>query len=258
MDSWFACHRIAIPVGIEPWGPFVEPLQTSLRIASEFGIVEEPVFELLPQLGIPLQHPARQRLNDIRFRVLRPLQHLMKEAPAEEGIGRFRFQKQNSQVSQGLVRRDPHRTRWEDARFGAQIAKEIGRLDIGQTVVVKDKAIVAVEALEGTDETIRRGQKLAGDGTVVVKMAKPFQDMRFDVPVIGTRTIRTLRQAGAAVLAIEAGKTLIIDKEDVFRLAETVGICIIGLSLGRPAKPDPGKPTSPSPSGQSGSRAPGR
>jgi DUF1009 family protein len=152
-----------------------------------------------------------------------------------------------------LSSRQPTREEWEDARFGAQIAKEIGRLDIGQTVVVRDKAIVAVEALEGTDETIRRGQKLAGDGAVVVKMAKPFQDMRFDVPVIGTRTIRTLRQAGAAVLAIEAGKTLIIDKEDVFRLADTFGICIIGLSLGRPRKAEPGRQADSSPSGQPGS-----
>ncbi len=130
-----------------------------------------------------------------------------------------------------LTARQPTERESEDARFGADIAKEIGRLDIGQTVVVKDKAIVAVEALEGTDETIRRGGRLAGEGTVVVKMAKPSQDMRFDVPVIGIETIRTMREAKAALLAVEAQKTLILDEEDVKRLADESSICVVGICM---------------------------
>jgi len=130
-----------------------------------------------------------------------------------------------------LTARQPTKREREDARFGAQIAKEIGRLDIGQTVVVKDKAIVAVEALEGTDETIRRGGRLAGEGTVVVKMAKPSQDMRFDVPVIGIETIRTMREAKAALLAVEAQKTLILDEEKLKRLADESGICVVGICM---------------------------
>jgi hypothetical protein len=128
-----------------------------------------------------------------------------------------------------LTRRQPTERELEDANFGAGIAREMGRLDIGQTVVVKDKAIVAVEALEGTDETIRRGGRLAGEGTVVVKMAKPSQDMRFDVPVVGMETVRRMAEAKASLLAVEADKTLIIDEEETLELAEGLGICVVGL-----------------------------
>jgi DUF1009 family protein len=107
----------------------------------------------------------------------------------------------------------------------------MGRLDVGQTVVVKDKAIVAVEALEGTDETIRRAGRLAGKGTVVVKMAKPSQDMRFDVPVIGPETIHTMRKAQAALLAIEADKTLVLDEDETLQLSNREGICLMGVRL---------------------------
>lgn len=129
-----------------------------------------------------------------------------------------------------FTRRQPTDKELEDVRFGAEIARELGRLDIGQTVVVKDKAIVAVEALEGTDETIRRAGKLAGGETVVVKMAKPSQDMRFDVPVIGPQTIQAMREGGASLLAIEAGKTLVLDQEEVIDLANRNGICLMGFS----------------------------
>jgi len=130
-----------------------------------------------------------------------------------------------------LTARQPTEKELQDARFGAEIAREVGRLDIGQTVVVKDKAIVAVEALEGTDQTIRRAAKLAGDGTVVVKMAKPSQDMRFDVPVVGVETIRVVAEVKASLLAVEAHKTLLIDEEEALRLADSSGICVMGLSL---------------------------
>jgi DUF1009 family protein len=130
-----------------------------------------------------------------------------------------------------LTRRQPTKRELEDVQFGAQIAREIGRLDIGQTVVVKDRAIVAVEALEGTDETIRRGGRLAGGGIVVVKMAKPSQDMRFDVPVVGLETIRTLEEAGGGLLAVEAEKTLILDLKEVLELSDRSGMCITGLRI---------------------------
>ena len=133
-----------------------------------------------------------------------------------------------------LTRRQPTEKELEDVRFGAQIARELGRLDIGQTVVVRDKAIVAVEALEGTDETIRRAGKLAGGETVVVKMAKPSQDMRFDVPVIGVETIRTMKESGASVLAVEAQKTLVLDEEEVVELANRQGICVMGFTAEGP------------------------
>jgi len=117
----------------------------------------------------------------------------------------------------------------DDINFGLGLARSIGALDIGQTVAVRDKAIVAVEALEGTDNLILRAGRLVGGGITVVKVAKPNQDMRFDIPVIGLRTIKRLINAGAKCLAIEADKTLFIDREASIKLAERKGIAIVAL-----------------------------
>lgn len=115
----------------------------------------------------------------------------------------------------------------EDVEFGFPIAKVIAGQDVGQTIVVKEKMVVAVEAAEGTDECIARAGKLAGAGCVVVKVSKPQQDFRFDIPVIGKKTIETMAAAGAAALAISAGETLIFDRDDVLAEAEKKGIGII-------------------------------
>jgi DUF1009 family protein len=102
-----------------------------------------------------------------------------------------------------LTRKKPSKDEWLDIEFGWKIAKKMGRIDIGQTVVIKDKAVMAVEAMEGTDEAIKRGGQLAEEGAVIVKVSKPGQDMRFDVPVVGTGTIHTIKKAKAGVLAVE-------------------------------------------------------
>jgi len=115
-----------------------------------------------------------------------------------------------------------------DVELGWNIAREIARLDIGQTVIVKNGTIVAVEALEGTNEAIRRGGALAREGTVMVKVAKPNQDMRFDVPIIGVETIRVATQAGLRVIAVEAGKTLFLQADAIANLAGAASISIIG------------------------------
>ena len=115
-----------------------------------------------------------------------------------------------------------------DVELGWNIAKEIARMDIGQTVIVKNGTIVAVEALEGTNETIRRGGALAREGAVMVKVAKPNQDMRFDVPIIGVETIRVATEAGLRVIAIEAGKTLFLQADAIANLAGAGSISIIG------------------------------
>ena len=112
-----------------------------------------------------------------------------------------------------LTKRGPTLSELGDIEFGKKIAKDMGGLDVGQTVVIKEKAIVAIEAMEGTDQTILRGGRIAHTGVVIVKMSKPKQDFRFDVPVIGPKTIRTMIKSRAACLAIESGKTLIIDKK---------------------------------------------
>ncbi len=122
----------------------------------------------------------------------------------------------------------PTAAQQEDIRFGVRIARGIGGFDIGQTVVVKERAVLAVEAMEGTDETIRRAGRLSA-GAVVVKLAKPSQDMRFDVPVIGVKTIAVMAEARASCLAIEAGKTLMLDREAIVAQADRSGIVILAL-----------------------------
>jgi len=119
----------------------------------------------------------------------------------------------------------------EDVDLGWKIAKEIARLDIGQTVIVKNGTIVAVEAFEGTNETIRRGGALAHNGAVIVKIAKPNQDMRFDVPVIGVETIRIAAEAKLRVIAIEAGKTLLLERDAIADLANRSKISIVARLL---------------------------
>jgi UDP-2,3-diacylglucosamine hydrolase len=116
----------------------------------------------------------------------------------------------------------------EDFVFGYRMADAVAALDIGQTIAVKAKAVVAVEAMEGTDEVIRRAGHLAGPGVRIVKVAKPKQDMRFDVPVVGVATVDAMRAAGATALSIDAGRTLVLDGPRVFTSANDAGIAIIG------------------------------
>ena len=127
-----------------------------------------------------------------------------------------------------LSRRAPDGKEAEDFAFGYRMADAIAGLDIGQTIVVKDKAVVAVEAMEGTDAVIARAGQLAGAGTRVVKVAKPNQDMRFDVPVVGVSTIAAMAAAGASCLSVDAGQTLMIDGEAIVRAADAAGIAIVG------------------------------
>ena len=127
-----------------------------------------------------------------------------------------------------LTDRAPSEQETEDFAFGYQMADAIAALDIGQTIAVKHKAVVAVEAMEGTDEVIGRAGYLAGPGVRIVKVAKPKQDMRFDVPVIGIATIQAMRTAGAAALSVDAGRTLILDGDHVFASANEAGIAIVG------------------------------
>ncbi|WP_166819913.1 LpxI family protein [Thalassoroseus pseudoceratinae] len=130
-----------------------------------------------------------------------------------------------------LTQRKPTPAQWRDIKFGWELAKEMGRLDVGQTVTVSDQAVVAVEAIEGTDACIRRSGQLCKRGKfTVVKVAKPHQDMRFDVPTVGVQTIQTMREAGARVLAIESGRTILLDEAKVIDLANKVGITLVSLN----------------------------
>lgn len=129
-----------------------------------------------------------------------------------------------------LTKRSPRSEEWDDIRFGFKIAKEIGRLGIGQTVVVKKQVVLAVEAVEGTDRAIQRGGALAKSGCVVVKVSKPQQDLRFDVPAVGVDTVRCLHEAAASVLAVEAGKTILLERDKLLERADSHGISIVGVS----------------------------
>lgn len=123
-----------------------------------------------------------------------------------------------------------------DLAFGYRMADAVAGLDIGQTIVVKDQAVVAVEAMEGTDEAIRRGGRIAGPGACVIKVAKPQQDMRFDVPVVGLPTIAVLQEAGIRLLSIDAARTLVLDGEAVAEAATAAGVTLVGRPLGEQAR----------------------
>jgi DUF1009 family protein len=122
------------------------------------------------------------------------------------------------------------RTEEEDIEFGMPMARRIAGMDIGQSIIVKDKAVVAVEGLEGTDECLKRGAALAGEGVILVKVSKPRQDARFDVPVIGIRTIELMRELKGAAIAISAGETLVFNREEAIRLANEAGVVVIAIS----------------------------
>ena len=128
-----------------------------------------------------------------------------------------------------LTKREPDNREREDVEYGLEIAREIARLDLGQTIVVRAKACVAIEAMEGTDKTIHRAGNLAHGRLTVVKIAKPDQDMRFDVPVVGLPTIEAMIAAGATCLCITAGKTLMFDRDEMIRLANEKKIAIVAV-----------------------------
>jgi DUF1009 family protein len=131
---------------------------------------------------------------------------------------------------QGILgRRKPNASQRADIEFGWRTARAVGALDIGQCVVVRDKAVMAVEAIEGTDAAIRRGGALARDMAVVVKLRKPGQDFRFDLPATGVATINAMREVGAAVLAVEAHQSLLFDAKEMISEADKAGIAVIGI-----------------------------
>ena len=129
-----------------------------------------------------------------------------------------------------LTKRKPTEQEWKDMQFGFRMAKELGRLDIGQTVVVKNQAVMALEAIEGTDACILRGGFLGKGGVIVAKTAKPAQDNRFDMPSVGTTTLTSMIHAGATGIVIEAGRTLLVDRKRTLAMADEKGITIVSMN----------------------------
>jgi DUF1009 family protein len=131
-----------------------------------------------------------------------------------------------------LASRVPTAEQWEEIRFAWPVARALGRLDVGQSVVVRHRAVMALEAIEGTDEAIRRGGSLGGPGCCVVKVAKPGQDPRFDVPTVGRRTLATLAEVRGALLAVEAGASLVLGRAALAAEADAAGIAVVGVAPG--------------------------
>jgi DUF1009 family protein len=129
-----------------------------------------------------------------------------------------------------LTPKQPTKKEREDIQLGWDTLKTLGTLDIGQCVVVKNQVIVAVEAVEGTDETIIRGGTLGGKGAVVVKRTKSHQDLRFDLPAVGPKTVQSMVTVNASVLAVEAGRTVVLDREEMLANAQSAGIAIVGMA----------------------------
>ncbi|WPD24911.1 MAG: UDP-2,3-diacylglucosamine diphosphatase LpxI [Candidatus Electrothrix scaldis] len=182
--------------------------------------------DILPDLkGLSLWNKIDRRLDDAILRAVAG-------ALEEEGIKVLASTcyLEHLFFSKGILgKKKPTQEQLADIRFGWRIAREIGRLDIGQCVVVREGAVLAVEAIEGTDAAIRRGGELSGSGAVVVKMKKPGQDFRFDLPATGTKTIETLASVKGAVLAVEAGQSLLFDREAMIAAANRAGIVVVGL-----------------------------
>lgn len=128
-----------------------------------------------------------------------------------------------------LGKAKPTPEQMEDVNYGFSLAKEMGKLDVGQSVVIKDKMIMAVEAIEGTDKCIRRGAKLAKKGAAVIKVSKPSQDKRFDIPAVGLRTLQTMKKYNANLLSVEANETIIVDQEKVVKFANKNNIVIMAV-----------------------------
>ncbi len=199
-------NKIIMAGQISPWRLFSRDVENNPQIRELLsGISDMKAASIFGKIIIRLEQEGLKLLDSTTF---------IEESLPKEGI---------------LTKREPSLLEWEVIHFGFELAKAIAHLDIGQTVAVKNKAIVAVEGLEGTDNLIRRSGNIARGGFTVVKVSRPKQDMRFDIPVVGLNTIKTLIKAKANCLAIEAGKTLFIDKEESLRLADKKGLVVVAL-----------------------------
>ena len=183
--------------------------------------------------GFPLDDTARGFIhgnaNKGDDHLLRALTVFLKVKCGVSVLDSRRFLKDILASKGVMTRRVPTGAEWEDLKLGWRVAKAVGKMDVGQTVVVKDGVVLAVEALEGTDAAIRRGGELGHGGCVVVKAAKPNQDLKFDLPCVGLETLEALRSASSGVLGVEAGKTLMLFKDKLLAAADDRGVAVVGL-----------------------------
>ena len=177
------------------------------------GIVQQ-LFRLIPdRSGLSAMKMAVRYLESQGFKILHSGTFLKEWIPAA-GV---------------LTRRSPTPEEQEEIRYGLPVGRQLARLGIGQTLVVRRRAVVAVEGIEGTDAAVRRAGQLAGPGCVVIKALEPDHDMRFDIPVVGADTVRAMREAGATCLAVEAGRTLLFNLPEVVAGADGAGIALVAV-----------------------------
>lgn len=201
--------------------------QHNVREAVMIGAIQKPgaIRDLRPDMkAISLIAKMRHDTHDDH--ILRAFASVMEEEGIPIRSSTFLLPELLAQAG-CWTRRRPSPSEAPDIALGWRMAKEIGRLDIGQCVVVANGSVMAVEAIDGTDSTIRRGGELGRGRAVVVKVCKPSQDFRFDVPAVGAQTIRTMHEAGVKTLVIEAGRSLVFDREEMIRLADKWGIAIV-------------------------------
>jgi len=188
---------------------------------------------LIHETNLKMDELASMMWDKMKDRRTDTMMYLVVEILAEHGIEVLdsTIYLKELLAPQGLMAgKQPDHAQWADIRLGFKIAKAIGALDIGQTVIIKNRSIIAVEAIEGTDNAILRTKNLAPKGAVVVKVAKPQQDFRFDVPAVGVATLQAMTKTGAQILAVEEGKVLIDNNPDMIKKAARYGITFIGVS----------------------------
>ncbi len=220
-------------------------LGAALRFLREAGVREAVMAGKVPKArllvgGLELDDRARSLIAGLENLGDATLLAAIASAIEEEGISL----RPQAELVPGLMapvgslgRVNPTPAQWRDVAFGWPIARAIADLDIGQTVVVHERAVVAVEAVEGTDEAIRRAGRLGPPGLCIVKVARSEQDLRFDLPAIGPGTLAVAAEAGAGVVAIEAAQTLVLGREKVVELADGAGIALVGVATAGPGAP---------------------
>jgi len=189
------------------------------------GIRKTRIFEIRPDLrALAILSRLKEKKDDVLLRAF--AQELEKESiQVKAATGYLK----PLLAKAGEWTRPLEKEEQNDIAWGVPLAKQIGALDVGQCIVVRKGVILAVEAIEGTDAAIRRGGSLGKEKAVVIKICKPQQDLRFDLPTIGPQTIRIMREVKAAVLAVEAGKTLVLEKKTLLKDAKKAGIAVVGF-----------------------------
>jgi len=218
-------------VGLGELGKLVELLKAKKirQVAFAGAVPKKKIYDPSLKLDSSAQSFIRQTSNKGDDHILRALVVYLRLKCGARVIDTRAFLKGALAPKGVMTSRGPTDREWRDLRLGARVARHVGKMDIGQTVVIKDGIVLAVEALEGTDQAIRRGGQLGNGGVVVVKTSKPNQDLRFDLPCVGLETIQSLKASSACAFGVEAGKTIMILKKELIETANSANISIVGI-----------------------------